>query len=181
MRRTDPYTGNLSAQLQSTLTSVIGEANYDIGHLFDFGDKNGNAGCIGCVCVDGQKGSGFSAHDFLDNDGGPYMSDYFDIDYVPHEIGHQMGANHTFSFSSEGTGVNVEPGSGTTIMGYAGITGPDDVQDHSDPYFHYVSIDQILTNLETQYLLGRNPYYKQSSSGSGRGRLYHSCRHSFCP
>jgi hypothetical protein len=147
---TDPYTGNLNAQLQSTLTTNIGEANYDIGHLFDFGGNNGNAGCIGCVCVNNQKGSGFSSHSFTDNDGGPYMSDYFDIDYVPHEIGHQMGANHTWSFGSEGAGVNFEPGSGTTIMGYAGITGIDDVQDHSDPYFHFASINQILNNLNTR-------------------------------
>ncbi|WP_422106299.1 reprolysin-like metallopeptidase [Winogradskyella sp.] len=144
---TDPYTGAFNSQLQSTLTTNVGEANYDIGHLFHFGGNNGNAGCIGCVCVNNQKGSGFSSHSFLDNDGGPYMSDFFDIDYVPHEIGHQMGANHTWSFSSEGTGVNAEPGSGTTIMGYAGITGGDDVQDHSDPYFHYYSITQILDNL----------------------------------
>ena len=148
---TDPYGGGgLNGTLQTTLTNEVGEANYDIGHLFAFGPKNGNAGCIGCVCVDGSKGSGFSQHDFVDNDGGPYMNDFFDIDYVPHEIGHQMGANHTWSFNSEGTGVNMEPGSGTTIMGYAGITGPDDVQDHSDPYFHYASIDQILNNLDTK-------------------------------
>lgn len=144
----DPYTSNLNGQLQSTLTSVIGEANYDIGHLFHFAGNNGNAGCIGCVCENGQKGSAFSAHQFTDNNGGPYMSDFFDIDYVPHEIGHQMGANHTWSFQSEGTGVNVEPGSGTTIMGYAGITGGNDVQDHSDPYFNYHSIRQILDNVE---------------------------------
>ena len=147
---TDPYTGAFNSQLQSTLTSNVGEANYDIGHLFHFGGNNGNAGCIGCVCVNNQKGSGFSSHSFLDNDGGPYMSDFFDIDYVPHEIGHQMGANHTWSFNSEGTGVNAEPGSGTTIMGYAGITGGNDVQDQSDPYFHYYSILQILNNLQTR-------------------------------
>ncbi|WP_299365227.1 reprolysin-like metallopeptidase [Winogradskyella sp.] len=147
---TDPYTGSFNSQLQSTLTANVGEANYDIGHLFHFGSNSGNAGCIGCVCVDNQKGSGFSSHSFLDNDGGPYMSDFFDIDYVPHEIGHQMGANHTWSFSSEGTGVNAEPGSGTTIMGYAGITGGNDVQDHSDPYFHYYSILQISNNLATR-------------------------------
>lgn len=148
---TDPYgAGGLNAALQTTLTNEVGEANYDIGHLFAFGGKNGNAGCIGCVCVDGSKGSGFSQHDFTDNDGGPYMNDFFDIDYVPHEIGHQMGANHTWSFQSEGTGVNMEPGSGTTIMGYAGITNVNDVQDHSDPYFHYASIDQVLNNLDTK-------------------------------
>jgi len=144
---TDPYNGSPNAQLQTTLTSVIGEANYDIGHLFMYAGNNGNAGCIGCVCVDGSKGRGFSAHTFLDNDGGPYMSDFFDIDYVPHEIGHQMGANHTFATNNEGAGVNAEPGSGTTIMGYAGITGGNDVQNHSDAYWHYHSIRQILNNL----------------------------------
>ena len=145
---TDPYGGNLNGDLQSNLTATVGEADYDIGHLLHFAGNNGNAGCIGCVCENG-KGSGFSAHSFTDNDGGPYMADFFDIDYVPHEIGHQMGANHTFSNNTEGAGVNSEPGSGTTIMGYAGITGPNDVQDHSDPYFHYHSINQILNNVNS--------------------------------
>ncbi|WP_431132647.1 reprolysin-like metallopeptidase [Psychroserpens mesophilus] len=145
---TDPYGGNLNGDLQSNLTATVGESDYDIGHLFHYDDNNGNAGCIGCVCESG-KGSGFSAHLFVDNDGGPYMSDFFDIDYVPHEVGHQMGANHTFSHNSEGSGVNAEPGSGTTIMGYAGITGGNNVQNHSDPYFHYYSISQILTNVSS--------------------------------
>ncbi|AEH00611.1 reprolysin-like metallopeptidase [Lacinutrix sp. 5H-3-7-4] len=145
---TDPYGTDLNGDLQTNLTANVGEGDYDIGHLLAFAGNNGNAGCIGCVCESG-KGSAFSAHQFTDNDGGPYMADFFDIDYVPHEIGHQMGANHTWSFNSEGTGVNAEPGSGTTIMGYAGITGGNDVQDHSDPYFHYYSIDQILNNVTT--------------------------------
>ncbi len=144
----DPYGSNLNSDLQSNLTATVGETDYDIGHLLTFAANNGNAGCIGCVCQSG-KGSGFSAHQFTDNDGGPFMADFFDIDYVPHEIGHQMGANHTWSNSSEGTGVNAEPVSGTTIMGYAGITGGNDVQDHSDPYFHYYSITQILDNVTT--------------------------------
>ncbi len=143
---TDPYGTDLNGDLQTNLTATVGESDYDIGHLLHNGGNNGNAGCIGCVCASG-KGSGFSSHTFADNDGGPYMADFFDIDYVPHEIGHQMGANHTWSFNSEGTGVNAEPGSGTTIMGYAGITGGNDVQDHSDPYFHYHSIDQVLNNV----------------------------------
>ena len=145
---TDPYGADLNGDLQTNLTATVGEGDYDIGHLLAFAGNNGNAGCIGCVCEAG-KGSAFSAHQFTDNDGGPYMADFFDIDYVPHEIGHQMGANHTWSTSSEGAGVNAEPGSGTTIMGYAGITGGNDVQDHSDPYFHYYSIDQILNNVNS--------------------------------
>lgn len=145
---TDPYGGNLNGDLQSNLTATVGESDYDIGHLLHYAANNGNAGCIGCVCESG-KGSAFSSHLFVDNDGGPFMADFFDIDYVPHEMGHQMGANHTWSFGSEGTGVNAEPGSGTSIMGYAGISGADDVQDHSDPYFHYYSILQILNNVNS--------------------------------
>ena len=144
---TDPYSTTLSqwnAQLQSTLTSVIGEANYDIGHMFGASGGGGNAGCIGCVCVNGSKGSGITSP----NDGIP-QGDNFDIDYVTHEVGHQLGANHTFSMSSEGTGVNKEVGSGITIMGYAGITSQD-VAPHSIDIFHQASIAQIQSNLATK-------------------------------
>ena len=148
---TDPYSGSLSAwnvELQNTLTNTIGNAAYDIGHMFGASGGGGNAGCIGCVCrddtsstTDKNKGSGITSP----SDGIP-QGDTFDIDYVAHEIGHQMGANHTFSHTTEGTGVNAEPGSGSTIMGYAGITSSN-VQQHSDPYFHYHSIKQITDNV----------------------------------
>lgn len=143
---TDPYTtlANWNAQLQSTLTSIIGEANYDIGHMFGASGGGGNAGCIGCICVNGSKGSGITSP----NDGIP-QGDNFDIDYVAHEMGHQMGANHTFSMSNEGTGVNKEPGSGITIMGYAGITSQD-LAPHSIDIFHQASIAQIQANLATK-------------------------------
>ncbi|HRZ74787.1 MAG TPA: zinc-dependent metalloprotease family protein [Flavobacterium sp.] len=139
----DPYTtmGSWNGQLQTTLTTVIGEANYDVGHMFGATGGGGNAGCIGCVCVDGQKGSGITSP----ADGVP-AGDTFDIDYVAHELGHQFGANHTFSHNVEGSGVNVEPGSGSTIMGYAGITTRD-VQQNSDDYFVYASIKQVQDNM----------------------------------
>lgn len=165
---TDPYSspnvGTLPAnaatadgwnvQLQRTLSTNVGNANYDIGHLFGDSGGGGNAGCIGCVCINPtgtdlstslsrQKGSGYTSP----ADGNP-SGDSFDIDYVAHEMGHQLGANHTFSHSLEGSGTNMEPGSGSTIMGYAGITGANtDVQAHSDPYFHIVSLYQVDTNL----------------------------------
>ena len=139
---TDPYTTSYNSQLQSTLTSVIGEANYDVGHVFVNASNNGNAGCIGCVCVNGSKGSGFTSHTIP-------TGDDFDIDYVAHEMGHQFGGNHTFTHSNEGTGVQMEPGSGSTIMGYAGITTLD-VQPHSDAYFHAISIQQITNNIKAK-------------------------------
>ena len=146
---TDPYSAsssmsNWNAQLQSTLTSVIGEANYDVGHLFGATGGGGNAGCIGCVCVNGSKGSGYTSPA-----NGIPSGDMFDIDYVAHELGHQFGANHTFSMSNEGTGTNMEPGSGSTIMGYAGITSQD-VQPNSDAYFHAISIQQVTNNVKTK-------------------------------
>ncbi|MDA6068189.1 M12 family metallo-peptidase [Flavobacterium sp. AC] len=140
-----------SKEVQKTLTTVIGEANYDIGHLFGATGGGGNAACIGCVCDSPTatnvigKGSGYTSP----SNGKP-QGDSFDIDFVAHEMGHQLGANHTFSFDgAERTGVNVEPGSGSTIMGYAGITKYD-VQDNSDDYFAYASIAQIQNNLATK-------------------------------
>lgn len=154
---TDPYNTTLSSwnlAAQKAITAAAGEANYDIGHMFGASGGGGNAGCIGCVCIspslndsgvptNNGKGSGITSP----ADGIP-QGDNFDIDYVAHEIGHQLGANHTFSMSLEsGTGVNVEPGSGSTVMSYAGITGPADVQPHSDGYFHISSIMQVQNNL----------------------------------
>ena len=159
---TDPYTAmaNWNTQLQNTLSSKLTGANttlaannaaYDIGHMFGKTGGGGNAGCIGCVCVDDtasttdkNKGSGITSP----GDGIP-QGDNFDIDYVVHEMGHQMGATHTFSNSNEGSGTNKEVGSGVTIMGYAGITNQD-VAAHSIDIYHETSIEQIQANLATK-------------------------------
>jgi len=175
---TDPYsTSDFMCKWNNELMNVlhggaygVTDASFDIGHLFGASGGGGNAGCIGCIgsndisttsytaaqsnCKD--AGGNYYAYTSPDNYKGSGftspannvpMGDTFDIDYVAHEIGHQLGDNHTYSFN-EGTGVCVEPGSGSTIMGYAGITGNNtDVQQHSDAYFHTVSIDQVQTNL----------------------------------
>lgn len=152
---TDPYSdsaegaaGAWNEELQENLTATITNEGYDIGHLFGDDGGGGNAGCIGCVCVNPSvadptgKGSAFTSPSNAIPQG-----DTFDIDFVAHEMGHQLGANHTFSFEIEDTGVNVEPGSGSTIMAYAGITSGYNVQNNSDDYFAYVSIKQIQDNL----------------------------------
>jgi subtilisin-like proprotein convertase family protein len=143
---TDPYgdtDANYNSELQAALDAGggVGNANYDIGHLFSAIGNNGNAGCIGCVC-DAGKGSGFTTSTAP-------VGDNFDIDFIVHEVGHQLGANHTFSMSNEGTGVNMEPGSGVSIMGYAGITSYD-VTPHSIDKFHAASINQIQVNLASK-------------------------------
>lgn len=143
---------SLNLQLQQMLTQQVGNTNYDMGHVFNAAGGNGNAGGIGTTCVDPAtntslaKGSAFTQ---MENPTG----DAFDIDYAAHEMGHQLGANHTFSHASEGSGVNIEPGGGTTIMGYAGITG-DNVQMYTDAYFHYASINQVLNKLDSKTTCG---------------------------
>lgn len=161
---TDPYSnattgadGAWNTELMNVLhgtTYGIGDSKFDIGHLFGASGGGGNAGCIGCVCNNSTtydateqwywyKGQGYTSP--ADN---VPSGDSFDIDYVAHEIGHQFGGNHTFTDSEEYTIAQVEPGSGSTIMGYAGIT-TEDVQAHSDPYFHAVSIQQITEYIKS--------------------------------
>ena len=158
---TDPYSnasagasGAWSLELQKTLTAVIGNDAYDIGHLFGRSGGGGSAGDVGNVCRnpendndDTSKGTAYTSP----GSGAP-AGDTFDIDYVAHELGHQFGADHTFSHLIQGPPYNtalMEPGSGSTIMGYAGITSAN-VQLHSDPYFHVRSIEQVQTYVNSQ-------------------------------
>ena len=145
----DPNTDNLTNdddsllinESQNLCDSKIGNANYDIGHTFSTGV--GGRAALGSVCIQGQKGQGVTGNN------SPF-GDTFDIDYVAHEIGHQMGANHTFNGTADNcAGINrnnntaVEPGSGNTIMAYAGICSPQNVQNQSDDHFHAISIDEM--------------------------------------
>lgn len=145
---TDPFTTfkapELNSASQQSCDTKIGFLNYDIGHVVHRGASQGNAGCIGCVCKAGSKGSGWTIYT------NPKL-DYFVDNYLSHEFGHQFGGNHIFTFSNEGTGANVEPGSGSTVMGYAGITGNTDIQDHGDPYFSAVNIAQISNYIKTGF------------------------------
>jgi Metallo-peptidase family M12B Reprolysin-like/GEVED domain/Secretion system C-terminal sorting domain/Fibronectin type III domain len=138
----DPWTTEWNTKTQQVTDAAIGSANYDIGHNFNT-TGGGNAGCIGCVCTAGSKGSGYTGR--ADPTG-----DAFDIDYVAHEMGHQFGGYHvmnTCSRSGSGT-TEVEPASGSSIMGYAGIC-PTNIQPNSDAYFAYVNIRDISANVQT--------------------------------
>lgn len=138
--------GQLINQSQSVITNIIGSSAYDVGHTFSTG--GGGLAGLGVICSPSSKASGITGL-------AAPVGDPFDIDYVSHELGHQFGADHTFNGSSGSCmgnigNVSAEPGSGSTIMAYAGICPPYNVQNNSDPYFHYFSIQQIFQHLATQ-------------------------------
>jgi len=145
---TDGLTNNdisaLVNESQTKCDAVIGNANYDVGHVFAWvNDESGNGVAGGgVVCVTGEKAQGATMRKTP-------LGDRFDIDLVAHEIGHQFGANHTQNVDcNRYNATAVEPGSGSTIMGYAGFCDPN-VQNISDAYFHAVSISEMWNHVIT--------------------------------
>lgn len=126
--------GTLINQSQTVIDANIGAANYDIGHTVSTG--GGGLAQLFSPCS-ANKARGITGS-------GAPVGDPYDIDYVAHEMGHQWGANHTQNNNcNRNAGTAVEPGSASTIMGYAGICAPN-VQSNSDDHFHGVSITEMM-------------------------------------
>ena len=125
------------------LGQIIGASNYDIGHI-GLGKDGGGIASLGVVGGN-NKAQGCT--------GLPTpVGDFYAVDYVAHEMGHEYAGNHTFngtqrncSSGNRNPGTSVEPGSGTSIMAYAGICDQDNTQPHSDPYWSERSFDEITT------------------------------------
>ncbi len=118
---------------QSVIDATIGSANYDVGHTVSTG--GGGLAQLNSPCTS-SKARGITGQ-------GSPVGDPFDVDYVAHELGHQFGGNHTQNNAcNRSTNSAMEPGSGSTIMGYAGICAPN-VQSNSDAHFHSRSLDEM--------------------------------------
>lgn len=151
---TDPFEGNddlwvLIEESQSVIDEVIGDGSYDIGHTF--ASAGGGLADIG-PCRNGLKALGVT---------GGTEGNAFVVDFVAHEMGHQLGMFHTFNSSAEfcveqrEASAAFEPGAGSTIMGYNGICGADNISQNSlmtsnsDPMFHSFSYEQAVGYIDT--------------------------------
>ncbi|CAL2112416.1 conserved protein of unknown function precursor containing a type A C-terminal secretion signal. Probable M12B family metalloprotease [Tenacibaculum sp. 190130A14a] len=156
---TDGFTHDNSSALvneaHGVISNTIGNANFDIGHVVDLSNRGGFGG-LGVLCNDSRKGTGAST---ANNPTGNFFYGLF-----LHEIGHQLGAQHTFNNACNGNRVSssaFEPGSGSTIMSYSGVCAPNVINDR-DTYFHAKSIEQMWsvisnTNCATLTNTGNTP------------------------
>jgi hypothetical protein len=138
------------AQNIKVLSRVIGKGEFDIGHLFEVSEGGGATNST--VCDDDKKAD---AHTGLipDSTGTPGSNQQFIIT-VMHELAHQFGADHTFNGCQRDSDAGFEPGSGSTIMSYAGecfladkwpleLNPLHNLQGIQDEYFHAKSISHV--------------------------------------
>lgn len=143
----DPYGSSTSANITANhnhIVSTIGNSSFDVGHFFH--TIGGGLASLESVCRSSEKGRGFSAFPTP-------VGDPFAVDYVCHELGHQFGANHTFNTQDGACSGNragasaYEPGSGVTLMGYAGLCPPSNFANDAIDRFHTKSFDEIARNI----------------------------------
>jgi subtilisin-like proprotein convertase family protein len=142
---TDPYPGTLVLGWYQVNPEVINTYcnvnSHDVGHVLG---RYMGGGILGVglpgVCL-AQKANGCSAG----NGNGDYGGGFLGV--LGQELGHQLDGGHTWNRCGGGGGrdgsVAFEPGSGSTIMSYAGACGTDNVQGYTDLYYHAGSIGQI--------------------------------------
>jgi hypothetical protein len=140
---TDPYTNNdlgaLINENQTEIDATIGSSNYDVGHVLC--TEGGGLAQTPAVCLSGKARGATGLN--------TPIGEYFNISILSHEFGHQFGANHTQSSDvNENFATAVEPGSGSTIMSYAGVAPPN-IQNQSDAMFHYISISEVSNRFVT--------------------------------
>lgn len=143
---TDPFTppvqnppittltiASLQAQLPGVVAANIAAGAYDLGHVFHATggtSYSGNSGGNGSVCgASAARGASTSSQP---------IGTYFWTTLVAHEVGHQLGGTHSFNGTRGTCGGGqytassaIEPGSGTTIMSYAGDCDGDNILTHN--------------------------------------------------
>ena len=149
---TDPFSNdNASADLdanQEVTDNIIGSANYDVGHLVN--TNSGGLAGLGSICINSFKAQGYT--------GSPNpIGERFIVDLLIHEVGHQLGGEHSFNATESSCGGGnrsssgrsaVEFGSGTTIMSYAGLCNSQDIRNFSSPHFHAFSVSQMRQTID---------------------------------
>ncbi len=145
----DACGGDVLTRNTFAIGQIIGADNYDLGH---FGSGAGNGGVAQLGVVGGpDKAAGCTALE-------PPDGDFYGIDFFAHEVGHQMGGNHTWNGTNgscssplqRNSPTAVEPGSGSSVMAYAGICFNDDLQPHTDPYFSHATITEVTDVVEAE-------------------------------
>jgi hypothetical protein len=155
---TDPYTpgpdnndlATMAQENHDTLTTVIGTANYDLGHVFHYG--NG-------LAAQGYAFFGVCTAEWKDIAGtifwGVTPDHPIGLRTLLHEFGHQFTAYHSFNgttsicqFSRNPEGA-YEPGSGSSIMSYSDLCGAENVP--STSLYNAGALEQIIDYTSTGF------------------------------
>lgn len=124
-----------------TIGGGISFSSFDVGHVFTGGCTDVGGVVSGLACT-GGKARGVTCHS-SNNIG------FIVRRIMSHEVAHQFTVSHTWDFcpGQEGQragGSAFEPGSGSTIMSYAGSCGSQNIQGNNHNYFHVRSLDQFV-------------------------------------